>query len=526
MAGIGFSLKTLFSKKGVLNLCKAYGYAGVVTSGPMILGMLMLIGLSFIARIGSLSEGDRSLLNCMLTYSLLVSLFVSTWFNMVVTRFVSDMLYEDRPEKIMPSFFGTVAIEILLCLVGYGAFLTVTDIPLIQKLLCLWLAMVLTVVWTEMIYLTALKDFQSIILTFAICLLAGFLLALVLLLRGLVTVESLLLCMIAAYGLLGARLLQLMLNYFPRSEGSHFSFLKWFDRYPSLTFSGMMVEIGLFSHLIIMYFGPLGVQVKGLFYASPEYDVPALISFFSLLITTVGFVTSAEVNFYPKYSNYYGLFSDRGTIHDIQLAEKEMLDVLRQELVFLGSKQLFTTLLFVVIGTPAISSLFPGITSLSLSIYRLLCVGYGLYAVANTMMLLGLYFEDYTGAAMSTGAFGVISTAVNLLQILHGDVEYYGFGFFLGALAFFFIALIRLNWYARRLPYFLLAKQSLVPGREKGLFTGIADRLDARQVRFRNAAKDRAEAALRVAAAGMTPGTGMAEGNAKRPDPEKEGRKG
>ena len=33
MAGIGFSLKRLFGKKGILNLCKAYGYAGIVTTG-------------------------------------------------------------------------------------------------------------------------------------------------------------------------------------------------------------------------------------------------------------------------------------------------------------------------------------------------------------------------------------------------------------------------------------------------------------------------------------------------------------
>ncbi|MCR4807035.1 MAG: exopolysaccharide Pel transporter PelG, partial [Lachnospiraceae bacterium] len=30
MAGIGFSLKKLFNKKGILNLCKAYGYSGIV----------------------------------------------------------------------------------------------------------------------------------------------------------------------------------------------------------------------------------------------------------------------------------------------------------------------------------------------------------------------------------------------------------------------------------------------------------------------------------------------------------------
>lgn len=93
MAGIGFSLKRLFSKKGIFNLCKAYGYSGIVTTGPMLLGVLLLLGMAFVARIGGLSDFDRELLNCMLTYSLLISLFVTTWFNMVVTRYVSDMLY-------------------------------------------------------------------------------------------------------------------------------------------------------------------------------------------------------------------------------------------------------------------------------------------------------------------------------------------------------------------------------------------------------------------------------------------------
>ncbi|MCR5405714.1 MAG: exopolysaccharide Pel transporter PelG, partial [Lachnospiraceae bacterium] len=106
MAGIGFSLKKLFKQKGILNLCKAYGYSGIVTIGPMLLGIVLLVGMSFVARMAGLSDHDRELLNCMLTYSLLVSLLVTNWFNMVVTRFVSDMLYEDMDEKVMPSFLG------------------------------------------------------------------------------------------------------------------------------------------------------------------------------------------------------------------------------------------------------------------------------------------------------------------------------------------------------------------------------------------------------------------------------------
>lgn len=451
----------------------------------MLLGVLLLLGMAFVARIGGLSDFDRELLNCMLTYSLLISLFVTTWFNMVVTRYVSDMLYENKREKIIPSFFGALAIQLVLCAILYGIFLYLCEGLLIRKLLCMWFALILVVVWTEMIYLTALKDYQFIILSFAICLMIGFLLALILVLIGRATLESLLCCMIVAYGLLAVRQLQLILDYFPKSEGSHFSFLKWFDRYHSLAWAGGLIRIGLFSHLVIMYFGPLAVRVQGLFVGAPEYDVPALIAFFSLLITTVSFVTSVEVSFYPKYSNYYGLFNDRGSIRDIELAEKKMLDILRRELVYLGCKQLFTTILFIVVGTPLMSLVFPGISSLSLAIYRFLCVGYGVYAVANSIMLIELYFEDYKGALIGTLLFGVVSTAATIWQILYGDKDYYGVGFFVGAVCFLFFALFRLSWYARRLQYFLLSRQNLVPDTEKGLFVWISRKLDERQERFR-----------------------------------------
>ena len=59
MAGIGFSLKKLFDKRGVFNLCRAYGYAGIITTGPMLLGVALLVGVSFAAQIGGMGSHDR-----------------------------------------------------------------------------------------------------------------------------------------------------------------------------------------------------------------------------------------------------------------------------------------------------------------------------------------------------------------------------------------------------------------------------------------------------------------------------------
>lgn len=491
MAGIGFSLKRLFSKRGFFSLCRAYGYAGIICAGPMILGVIMLAGVSLTARLAGMEAHDRELMNCMLTYSLLVSLSITSWFNMVTTRYVSDMLYEEKLDKIMPSLYGSCSIMLVAGAVLYGVFLWFSGVPLIYQILCLWFSLILIVVWMEMVYLTALKDYKGIVLAFTISLMLGFLCALILVVIGWVSIVSLMLCIIIAYGTLMVWYYKLLLDYFPKSEGSKYTFLRWFDRYKSLAFTGGFINIGLFAHLVIMYFGPLQIQVEGLFYGAPAHDVPALFAFFSILITTINFVTSVEVRFYPSYRNYYSLFNDNGSIRDIEQAETEMLTILKQELTFSGHKQLISTILFVVFGSYVLEWLSLGFTDTSIGIFRFLCTGYGIYAISNSIMLILLYFEDYTGALLGTMAFAAVSVVATILQILFGSVNFFGLGFLLGGIVFYFIVWLRLEWYTRRLPYFLLCRKAFVPNMEKGFFARLCDRLDARDEKKANAPKEK-----------------------------------
>lgn len=483
MAGIGFSLKRLFSKKGVFSLCRAYGYAGIICAGPMILGVIMLAGMSLVARIAGMSAHDRELMNCMLTYSLLVSLTITSWFNMVTTRYVSDMLYEEKLDRVMPSFYGSCSIMLVVGLVLYGIFLRFSGVPFLYQLLCLSFSGVLIVVWMQMVYLTALKDYKGIVLAFVIALMIGFLCALILVIIGRATIVTMMTCVIIAYGIMMVWYFKLLLDYFPKNDGSKYAFLRWFDKYRSLAFTGGFINLGLFAHLVIMYFGPLRVQVQGLFYGAPSHDVPALFAFFSILITTVNFVTSVEVRFYPAYRNYYSLFNDNGSIRDIEQAETEMLVILKQELTFGGHKQLLTTILFVVLGSYFLEWIPLGFTDTSIGIFRFLCAGYGVYAISNSIMLILLYFEDYTGALLGTMMFAAVSIIVTVLQILFGSVKYFGMGFLLGGIVFYFIVWLRLEWYTRRLPYFLLCKKSIVPNSERGIFAALCNYLDARDQR-------------------------------------------
>lgn len=484
MAGIGFSLKRLFSQKGVLALCRAYGYAGIICAGPMILGVILLVGISLIARLAGMSGHDRELMNSMITYSLLWSLTITSWFNMVVTRYIADMLYEDKTDRIMPSLYGACSIMLVLCTVSYGIFLHFSGVRMIYRLECLWFALTLIVVWTQTIYLTALKDYKGIVLGFAVSLMLGFVLALVLVVLGKATIVTLMFSVIVAYGILMLWYYKLLLDYFPDCRGSKFAFLRWLDKYRSLSLIGGFLNIGLFAHLVIMYFGPLRVQVEGLFYGAPAHDVPALIAFFSILITTVTFVTSVEVQFYPKYRNYYSLYNDNGSIGDIDQAEEEMLLVLRRELTFSATKQFVCTILFVVIGSFLMQRPESGFSDLTISIFRFLCAGYGVYAISNSLMLTLLYFEDYAGALMGTFAFALVSVGNTIFSILYMPLTMYGLGFTLGAISFYLVVWLRLERTVHSLPYLLLGRQAVIAGMDKGLLVWLCDRLDRRQERL------------------------------------------
>lgn len=103
MAGIGFELKKLFKQQGILKLMRAYGYTGLVTAGPMLLGVCFLMGIGFIGQYFGLDAHQRELLNVMITYALLGSLVLTGYVSLTLSRYISDMLYTNNERRVIPS---------------------------------------------------------------------------------------------------------------------------------------------------------------------------------------------------------------------------------------------------------------------------------------------------------------------------------------------------------------------------------------------------------------------------------------
>ena len=477
MAGIGFELKKLFAKKGVLNSAKAYGYAAVNCTGPMLLGVLLLLGITGLCMLAKTSLHTREVLICMITYTLLASVTVSSFFSMVVTRYVADMLFEEKKGAVLPAFWGSTVIMMGVGSVLYGIFLAFSGATFVQAALCFMLFNELIIVWNAMGFLSAIKDYKGIFLSFLTSVAVSILLGAFLLWLKFPVIEALLFAVSVGYGVMLIWDVILLHRYFPHTQLGAFTFLKWIDAFLPLSLSGFFMNIGMFSHLVIMWFSDIGVRVHGIFYSAPWHDVPALLAYMTALITTVNFVVSVEVNFYPKYRNHYSLYNDKGTIDNIKQAEKEMIGTLKTELFYTALKQLLFTAAVIALGGYLLDFLPLGFNEVMRGYFRTLCVGYGVYAIGNMLMLILLYFTDYKGALITTTIFAVTSTGLTLVSLLFSNV-YYGFGFLISAMIFAAACAVRLDYFTKRLPYYILSVQPLVAEDRSGMFTKLGTFLE------------------------------------------------
>ena len=477
MAGIGFELKKLFAKKGVLNSAKAFGYAAVICTGPMLLGGLLLLGIMVLCMISKTALETRELLICMITYTLLASIFVTSFFSMVVTRYVADMLFEENNKAVLPAFWGSTVIMMAVGCVLYGVFLVFSKVTLLQGILCFILFGELIIVWNAMSFLSAIKDYKGIFLSFLTSVAVSLLVGALLLWLRLPVLESLLFSVTLGYGVMLVWDVILLHRYFPHTTLGAFTFLKWVDAFWPLALSGLFMNIGMFSHLVIMWFSDIGVKVHGLFYGAPWHDVPALLAFMTALMTTVNFTVSVEVNFYPKYRNHYSLYNDKGTIDNIKQAEKEMLCTLKTEIFYTALKQLLFTAIVIALGGYLLDLLPLGFNEVMRGYFRTLCVAYGIYAIGNMIMLILLYFTDYMGALVTTAIFAASTVIFTVVSIFLPNV-YYGFGFLLASLVFAVAATIRLDYYTKRLPYYILSVQPLVGEDRSGMFARLGEFLE------------------------------------------------
>ena len=93
MAGIGFELKKLFRRDGILSTIVGGAYATVVTVGPTIMVIIALNLMYMLLPYADVGYRAKELLSATILYVFIFALLLSGPFNILLSRYIADMVY-------------------------------------------------------------------------------------------------------------------------------------------------------------------------------------------------------------------------------------------------------------------------------------------------------------------------------------------------------------------------------------------------------------------------------------------------
>ena len=172
MAGIGFELKKIFKKESLTSMVRGAGYSTLVTIGPTVIIMGVLLLLYMVLGFLDSSYLERELLSSTILYAFIFSVIVTSPFNAVASRYIADKVYEEAYEDILPSYYTGLLLCVLLGSILGIPFLAhvwlVGNVPFLFVWCSYALYIMLIIMFYSSNYLSATKDYKVIALFYGI----------------------------------------------------------------------------------------------------------------------------------------------------------------------------------------------------------------------------------------------------------------------------------------------------------------------------------------------------------------------
>lgn len=458
MAGIGFELRKLFHKEGLINNIRAYAYSSLTTVGPMILCMLLITVLQIIMSKNGGSYFDWELYIATMSYCFIFSIIATSGVSMNLTRYIADMLYQKKYDRLMSSYYGVLLLILPICSIIAIVFLWGVQGEFFYKLTAYFCFLLLVIIWIQGVYLSALKDYMRIARSFIIGAVLAMTIGWALLkFTSVPTVIS------ALTGIdVGFFIIVLLSSIhfeqkFPRGSVTYyFEYLHYFKKFKSLFFAGCFIYSGIYLHNIVYWFSEKATVIADQFHVNMFYDVPVFYAFLSVMPTLVTFVVSVETSFYEKFRVYYLNILEGGTIQDIKAAKKQMQKTLIREISFLMEIQLLFTVISIALGIKFLP--YIGFTMEQLDLFIILALAYFLFIMVFVFTHILMYFDDQKGVLWIGLLFFILNIVCTYWMMKLG---YDGLGIFIAAFVAIVAVIARLLYVLRNIDYYTFCAQPM-----------------------------------------------------------------
>ena len=436
MAGIGFELKKIFQEGTFASTVRGSTYAVFVTSGPMILNLLMITAMLQLLKVKGMPRESRDLFESSIMYAYIFSLLIVSGWIMVISRYVSDKIYRKDTRDLLASLLGILA---LCCLTGGvpgAVFYAFSPLPLSFRFFSGLIFLELCILNVLMVYVSAARDYRKVAVSFSLGLGATLLFSLLLQLFPVGILTAVLAGVALGFFVNLLFLVTVLKSTFGFISPHCFNFLHALGQHPRLFFTNFLYTLGLFGHNLIFWFlSDLSVSAMNTYRYAPNYDAATFYAIFTIIPAIVIFVVKVETSFYDQFSRLEQAICQGGTLRDIRRAKDRVSETVRTDMIRLFELQLIITVLCILLGNLLILPLL-GTNRQTTELFSYLAVGFFLaYMVYCTITLL-LYFDHQKGALLTASLFGASSLILTLLTLRLG-AGFYGLGLCGGGLMAF-----------------------------------------------------------------------------------------
>jgi uncharacterized membrane protein len=450
MAGIGFELRKILREETLFGVARAYAYAGLISSGPLILSIfgILLIGvmsLAFVIPKFAIVQFQVSV-----TYLIALSLILTGPLQLAFTRFISDRLFEKRDDLVLSNYNGVVLVTTLVAgLAASVAMLTgFRGEPLAYRVLMVAGFVVVSNIWIAVIFLSSVKQYRQILYVFTLGYGCTVTFALLLNRHGIV---GLLGGFVAGHVVLLGGLSGLIYRGY---RGGRLLSFEAFDRrfaYPSLALVGLLFNLGVWIDKFMFWYTPgTSTPVIGPLRASTIYDIPVFIAYVCVMPGMATFLVRIEADFVEYYDAFYEAVRSGATLRHINDMRDMMVGSVRAGLYEIIKIQAIMLLLIVAFGRNLLQALH--ISTLYMPLLTVDAI-----AASLQVLLLGLlnvfFYLDARGTVLRLcAAFAFLNGALTWVT-LQMSPNAYGYGFAVALLILVVVAVLVLDRKFSRLEY-------------------------------------------------------------------------
>lgn len=425
MAGIGFELKKFLRQENYLGLIGAYGYAGLICSGPWLLSIMTILMLALIAKMNHLPIEISRIFQMIVVYVIAGSLIISSFFQHSYTRYIANQCYLHRQSQVVPSLNSVFLVSLIIAAcVGFLFVQTFTP-SLTSPIKCVIVSCfaVLSLVWISTSVLSGLLAYKTIFAAF----LSYFITTLVL---GSAWLPYGLVGMLASF-LVGQFLLLMILIFaiyksFPTNEMIHFDFFNFKNTRKILIFTGLFYNLGIWVDKFIFWYNPItGVAIIDHLHASFIYDAPIFLAYLMAIPGMAIFLLNMETTYTDAHQRFYDYLSGNQTLDHIQTAYADLVEAGLLSIMSAIKSQAFMLLVGLTLGSTTFTLLH--LPLIYLPLFTVCLIASGLNVILWATLDIIFYLDRLETALIITAIFLFSNIAFSLLSIKLG-IFFYGFG--------------------------------------------------------------------------------------------------